>query len=58
MSADGFIADKDGGVGWLDEYATSGEDCGYEKFYKTIDALVFGKNRYEQVLTFGRQLFV
>ncbi len=52
ISADGFIADKDGGVAWLDEYAASSEDCGYHEFYDSIDALVYGKNTYEQVLTF------
>ncbi len=53
VSSDGFIADKDGGVAWLDEYANSGESYGYHEFYASIDALVFGKNTYEQVLTFG-----
>ncbi len=52
ISLDGFIADKDGGVEWLDEYGASGEDCGYRDFYNSIDALVYGKNTYEQVLTF------
>lgn len=53
VSSDGFIADKDGGVAWLDEYATSGESYGYHEFYESIDAIAFGKNTYEQVLTFG-----
>jgi dihydrofolate reductase len=53
VSADGFIADKAGGVSWLDKYNNITEDCGYHDFYVTIDALVFGKNTYEQVLTFG-----
>ncbi|MGC2310120.1 MAG: hypothetical protein WA432_00670 [Candidatus Babeliaceae bacterium] len=53
ISSDGFIADKDGGVAWLDEYASTGENYGYQEFYDSINALVFGKNTYEQVLTFG-----
>lgn len=52
MSQDGFIADKDGGVGWLDKYNNGQEDCGYPEFYASIDALVYGKNTYNQVLTF------
>ncbi len=52
VSADGFIADKDGGVEWLDEYGASDQDFGYKNFYNSIDALVYGKNTYEQVLTF------
>jgi dihydrofolate reductase len=51
-SVDGFIADKDGGVAWLDEYGASDQDCGYKDFYNSINALVYGKNTYEQVLTF------
>ncbi len=53
VSQDGFIADEQGGVGWLDKYSNIGEDYGYKEFYDSIDALVFGKNTYEQVLTFG-----
>ncbi len=55
VSADGLIADSAGGVCWLDKYNNSGkpEDCGYHAFYNSIDALVFGKNTYNQVLTFG-----
>lgn len=53
MSSDGFIADKEGGVSWLDKYNNGTEDCGYNKFYNSIDAIVFGKNTYNQVLTFG-----
>ncbi len=53
ISSDGFIADKDGGVGWLDEYTDIGEGYGFEEFYQSIDALAIGNNTYKQVLTFG-----
>jgi len=55
MSQDGFIADKNGSVAWLEKYGDgSGQnDCGYKNFYSSIDALVFGKNTYNQLLTFG-----
>ncbi len=53
VSQDCFIADKEGGVGWLDKYQGGTDDCGYHEFYNSIDALVFGKNTYNQVLTFG-----
>lgn len=38
VSADGFIADSAGGVGWLDKYSNSGkpEDCVYHAFYNSI----------------------
>ncbi len=53
-SLDGFIADRDGGVGWLDAVATeSGEDYGYADFYASVGALVMGRVTYEQVLGFG-----
>ena len=55
-SLDGFIADADGGVGWLSE-ASSGsgaeEDYGYKAFYDSIGSLVMGRKTYEQVLSFG-----
>ena len=53
ISADGFIADKDGGIAWLDEYNNTSEDCGYNEFYQSIDALAIGNTTYKQVLTFG-----
>lgn len=48
-SLDGFIARKDGGLDWLDEYT---EDHGYTKFMKSVDALVMGRKTFEKVLTF------
>lgn len=48
-SLDGFIAMKDGNVDWL----FHDQDYGYKKFLQTIDTIVFGRNTYEQVLTFG-----
>ena len=60
ISSDGFIADKNGGVGWLDAYNTqevAGEidaaGCGFKDFYNSIDALIMGNTTYKQVLTFG-----
>jgi len=53
ISADGFIADKSGGVSWLDEYGSTGEDCGYHDFFKSIDIIAMGRKTYEQMLTFG-----
>jgi dihydrofolate reductase len=53
VSQDGFIADETGGVAWLDKYNDCPEDYGYPEFYASIDALVFGRITYEQVLTFG-----
>lgn len=52
-SKDGFIADKDGGVRWLEKYNGGREDYGYADFFSTVDAIVMGKNTYKQVVGFG-----
>lgn len=52
MSLDGYIADKDGGVGWL-----LGQDAGaengnaYSEFVKGIDTVIMGWDTYHQVAT-------
>jgi dihydrofolate reductase len=55
-SLDGFIARPDGGIDWLNEaneLVPEGEDCGYGRFMAGIDALLIGRNTFQQVLTFG-----
>lgn len=49
MSIDGFIAEADGSVAWLDEYNAEGADSGYKEFYTTVDALIMGATTYEQL---------
>lgn len=54
-SLDGFISRPDGSIDWLNEAGAGGapgEDYGYERFMSSIDALVMGRNTFEQVLTF------
>ena len=51
VSADGFIATKDGGVEWLEPFQSS--ELGYESFLATVTAVVMGRATYEQSLTFG-----
>lgn len=52
MSLDGYIADHNGSVGWL-----NGQDCDaenidtYSAFIKDIDTVVMGWNTYHQVTT-------
>lgn len=50
-SVDGHIADEDGGVAWLDEFAT--DDSGYVAFVDDVDCLAMGARTYEQVRAFG-----
>ncbi len=55
-SLDGYISRPDGGIDWLNEansLVPAGEDCGFARFMSGIDALVMGRNTFEQVLTFG-----
>ena len=53
VSLDGYIADKNGGIEWLDSIPIpNDEDMGYVKFTEGIDALVMGRNTFETVLGF------
>jgi dihydrofolate reductase len=54
-SLDGFISRADGSIDWLNEASAlvpEGEDSGYGEFMSGIDALVMGRNTFEQVLSF------
>lgn len=56
-SLDGFISRLDGSIDWLNEanaLVPEGEDLGYQAFMEKIDALVLGRNTFEQALTFGQ----
>lgn len=52
-SLDGYIADSQGGVSWLEPFEQAGEDYGYTAFYRSLDAVIVGRITYEQSLTFG-----
>ncbi len=49
-SLDGFIAEADGGLGFLAPF--EGEDNGYRAFYAAVDTLLMGRKTYETVLGF------
>lgn len=53
-SIDGYIADTNGGLNWLDTVPEINNiDTGYEDFIKSVDALVMGRNTFETVCNFG-----
>lgn len=53
-SLDGFIADHESGVDWLERFAEPADgDYGYTEFYRDIGALAMGRTTYEQVRGFG-----
>jgi len=54
-SLDGFIARENGNIDWLIAANTlmpEGEDCGYREFMSTVDAIVMGRNTFDQIATF------
>jgi dihydrofolate reductase len=50
VSVDGFLARPDHALDFLPEGA---EDHGYAEFLASVDTLVWGRNTYDKVLSFG-----
>jgi dihydrofolate reductase len=63
-SMDGFIADRDGGISWLEPFQAEDEDHGYRAFMSEVGAVVMGARTYEVELGWnfwpydGRPTFV
>lgn len=53
MSLDGYIANKDHGLEWLNIVKTENEDFGYAEFMLGIDAIIMGRNTYDTIRSFG-----
>ena len=52
-SLDGFIADKNGGLDWLQSIPNpDNNDMGYVAFTSQIDAIIMGRNTFEMVCSF------
>ena len=52
MSVDGYIADEQGGVGWLGgDGSEPGAPGSYPAFYETVDTIVMGWTTYHQIIT-------
>lgn len=52
LSLDGFIADAQGGVGWLGgEQPQQEGDNGYGEFIRNVDTIIIGKKTYDQIAT-------
>lgn len=53
-SLDGYIADSEGGIDWLNSVPNpEQDDMGYGEFMSRVDALVMGRKTFETVLSFG-----
>lgn len=53
QTLDGFIAEPDGGVRFLDGLGEDGDDFGYAGFEAGIDSLIMGRGTYEFVEATG-----
>lgn len=56
-SIDGYIAKKNNDINWLTQFSpptaeNEDKDCGFSKFFSSIDALVMGRNSYDVVSHF------
>lgn len=52
MSLDGYIADCDGGVAWLEGQGQDDENIDtYAEFVKSVDTVIMGWNTYHQIVT-------
>lgn len=52
-SLDGYIATQDGDLKFLESVEREGEDYGYGKFIKSVDAVILGRKTYDKVLSMG-----
>ena len=52
VSLDGYIADKNGGVGWLSGQSSENSRYDpYSEFIKNIDTVIMGRKTYSQIIT-------
>lgn len=55
-SVDGYIADEDGSVTWLEEFEEAADEADvkdFTTFFESVECLVMGATTYEQILSFG-----
>jgi len=53
LSLDGFIADEQGGIDWLNdqpEPENPEEDYGFAAFMGTLDGMIMGRNTFDQIM--------
>jgi dihydrofolate reductase len=64
-SLDGFIADKDGKLDFLNAFQESNDDYGYALFFEAADTILLGRRTYDSVIAMnipfpyeGKECFV
>lgn len=61
ITVDGYIAEKNGSVDFLNEYQSSASaadgDMGFADFLDTVDLLIMGRKTFDQVVSFGDDLW-
>lgn len=50
ISLDGYIADSNGGVEWLDAYSNDIPSQEFQDFYDSIDTVLLGYDTYRQIV--------
>jgi len=53
-SIDGYIAQEDGGLDWLERIPTPNEDFGFKEFMDSVDVLIMGRKTYDIVSGFDK----
>lgn len=56
-SLDGYVADREGSVEWLNAIDDGGEDYGFAEFSRSLDGIVMGSRTYEFVLDHGEWVY-
>lgn len=51
MSIDGYIADSNGNVEWLEGHSNDDSYDSYSEFIKDIDTIIMGSKTYQQIVT-------
>ncbi len=53
-SLDGFIADSDDGVDWLEKIRIRPDTASYQSFFNSVDGLLMGRKTFDFVFDYGQ----
>ncbi|GAX19346.1 hypothetical protein FisN_4Lh075 [Fistulifera solaris] len=58
VTVDGYIASRDGGVDFLDDFQDDEESgSAFTDFMASIDVIVMGRNTFDKVVSFGEEMY-